>query len=98
MNAQRTELIRLFNIMLTKQSIDNDEYLQANISASNTISLDAIMMVSNPEEVLNLKLKILQATQVRAITNDVTFVTDVLRDLSNVSISFDFKFPWMKIT
>jgi hypothetical protein len=46
-SSQKAALHKLFTKMLTKPSIDSDEYLQANISAANAISFDTIMMVSS---------------------------------------------------
>lgn len=42
----KMQLVRLFGCMFTKQYVDSNEYLQANLSAESTISLDAVMMVS----------------------------------------------------
>lgn len=44
-DSTRSQLVRLFGYMFTKQFVDSNEYLQANISAMSTISLDAILMV-----------------------------------------------------
>ena len=44
-SSQKSELIALFRTMLVKSYIDRDDYLQANITISGTVSLEAIMMV-----------------------------------------------------
>jgi 1,4-dihydroxy-2-naphthoate octaprenyltransferase len=68
LESNKMELKKSLSIMLTRASIENDDYLRSNVSASNTITFSAIML----------------ANQVCSITTDETLVKETLLELTNV--------------